>query len=117
MTSTASSASTDGPAAPGLQTAAKLTPAAATTASLQDALAEALAIADAAADVRDAARRLRERFAPRRVVVVDASDMRDDPPAATGDKAQLHFAASDGHCWSVSGDGANAAGFFVSWKD
>lgn len=88
-----------------------------TPANLQDALAEALAIADAAPDVRDAARRLRERFAPRRVVVVDASDMRDETPAATGQKAQLHYAASDGHCWSVSHDGASAAGYFLSWKD
>jgi hypothetical protein len=50
-------------------------------------------------------------------VVVDASDMRDDSPAATGDKAQLHYAASEGHCWSVSRDGAGAAGYFLSWKD
>ena len=84
---------------------------------LQVALAEALAIADAAPDVRDAARRLRERFAPCRVVVVEASDMRDDTPAGTGLKAQLHYAASDGHCWSVSRDGASAAGYFLSWKD
>jgi hypothetical protein len=104
------------PATP-LASAAYGTPAAAAApANLQDALAEALGIADAAPDVRDAARRLRERFAPRRVVVVDASDMRDEPAAATGNKAQLHFAGSDGHCWSVSRDGAGAAGYFLSWK-
>jgi hypothetical protein len=51
------------------------------------------------------------------VVVVEASDMRDETPAGTGDKAQLHYAASDGHCWSVSRDGASAAGYFLSWKD
>jgi hypothetical protein len=82
---------------------------------LHHSLAEALAIADAGSDVRDAARRLRERFAPCRVVVVDAADMCDETPAATGCRAQLHYAASDGHCWSVSRDGAAAAGFFLAW--
>jgi hypothetical protein len=78
------------------------------------ALAEALAIADAAGSVREAAAALRERFAPMRVVVVDALDMRDETPAAIGARRQLYFGASDGHCWTVTAEPAQAAGFFIA---
>lgn len=77
-------------------------------------LAEALALADAAADVREAAAVLRARFAPLRVVVVEAADMRDETPAATGTQRQLYLAASDGHCWTVTADLAQAAGLYIS---
>ncbi|MBK1613078.1 hypothetical protein CKO44_06270 [Rubrivivax gelatinosus] len=77
-------------------------------------LADALALADAAADVRQAAARLRERFAPLRVVVVDAFDLRGETPAATGVHRALYLGASDGHCWQVTDDPARAAGLFVA---
>jgi hypothetical protein len=79
-------------------------------------LREALALADATADVREAAQALRARYA-RRVVVVDAFDMRDETPAAVGQKVQLYFAASDGHCWHVTTDASQAAGFFIAAKE
>ncbi|MEK8033374.1 hypothetical protein AACH06_21355 [Ideonella sp. DXS29W] len=79
-----------------------------------DSLAEALAIADAQPDVRAAAQALRLRFAPRRVVVVDAFDMRHEPPATTGQRVRLYYAACDGHCWRVTDDARQAAGFFVA---
>ena len=82
--------------------------------SLQDALPEALALAEAREGVRAAAQALRERYAPRRIVVVDAFDMRGETPAAVGEKVQLYFAASDGHCWQVTADGAQAVGFFIA---
>lgn len=78
------------------------------------ALTEAVAIADAAASVREAAAALRQRFAGLRVVVVDAFDMRGEPKAAEGAKRTLYFGASDGHCWSVTADPAQAAGFFIA---
>ncbi|WP_428422228.1 hypothetical protein [Methylibium sp.] len=77
---------------------------------------EALALAEAAATVRDAAQALRERYAPLRVVVVDAFDMRGETPAAQGDTRTLYYGASDGHCWKVTSDPAQAAGFFLTDK-
>lgn len=77
-------------------------------------LSEAMTIADAAEGVRQAAAALRERFAGLRVVVVDAFDMRSETPAAVGTKRQLYLGASDGHCWSVTTDAGQAAGFFIA---
>ena len=76
--------------------------------------AEALALAEAAPSVREAAAVLRTRYAPWRVVVVDAFDMRDETPAASGARRQLYLGASDGHCWTVTADAARAAGFFIA---
>jgi hypothetical protein len=81
---------------------------------LQADLAQALALADAAPDLRAAAVALRARYAPRRMVVVDAADMRDETPAAIGQHVQLFYAVSDGHCWQVSASGEQAAGYFIS---
>lgn len=75
---------------------------------------EALALAEAAGSLRDAARALREHYARLRVVVVDAFDMRDETPAAAGATLALYYGATDGHCWQVTGDPAQAAGFFIS---
>lgn len=75
---------------------------------------EALALAEAAASVREAAQALREHYSLLRVVVVDAFDMRDETPAATGATRKLYYGASDGHCWQVTNDPAQAAGFFLT---
>ena len=77
-------------------------------------LNEALALAEAAGSVREAAAGLRARFAPLRVVVVDSFDMREETPAASGAHRQLYLAASDGHCWTVTADPANAAGLYIA---
>jgi len=77
-------------------------------------LREAAAIADGAPTVREAAAALRSRFAPLRVVVVDAFDMRSETPAVTGTRRALYLGASDGHCWTVTADAAQAAGLFVA---
>ena len=77
---------------------------------------EALALAESAASVRDAARLLRERYAPLRVVVVDAFDMRGETPAAQGPTRTLYYGASDGHCWQVTSNPAQAAGLFLADK-
>ena len=75
---------------------------------------EALALAESAATVRDAARVLREHYSLLRVVVVDAFDMRDETPAAAGARRALYYGATDGHCWQVTSDPGQAAGFFVA---
>lgn len=77
-------------------------------------LPEALALAEAAASPRAAAQALRERYAPMRVVVVAAFDMRGEPAAASGNRCRLYLGASDGHCWHVTADPAQAVGLFVS---
>jgi hypothetical protein len=77
-------------------------------------LNEAVAIAEAAPTVREAAAGLRARFASLRVVVVDAFDMRGETPAAHGARRALWLGASDGHCWNVTSDPAQAAGLFVA---
>jgi hypothetical protein len=78
---------------------------------------EALALAEGCVSARDAAKVLRERYAPLRVVVVDAFDMRGETPAAQGATRTLYYGASDGHCWHVTSDAARAAGFFVTERD
>ena len=75
---------------------------------------DALALAEAAGSVREAAQALRTHYSQLRVVVVDAFDMRDETPAAAGPTRTLYYGASDGHCWQVTSDPAQAAGFFLS---
>ncbi len=77
-------------------------------------LQQALSLADAAASLREAAAALRERFAPLRVVVVDALDMRGETPAASGARRSLYLGASDGHCWTMTADPAQAVGLFIA---
>jgi hypothetical protein len=77
-------------------------------------LARALALAEAATTVREAAATLRQHLAPLKVVVVDAMDMRAETPAAQGTRHALYLGASDGHCWQVTQDPAQAAGLFIS---
>lgn len=77
-------------------------------------LADALALADAAGTVREAAAALRSRYAPLKVVVVDAADMRAEQPAAQGERRAIYLGASDGHCWQVTTDPAQVAGLFIT---
>jgi hypothetical protein len=80
-------------------------------------LSDALALAGQAANVREAAATLRSRFAPLRVVVVDAADMRDETAAASDARHRLYLGASDGHCWAVTTDPAQATGLFIAVCD
>ena len=79
-------------------------------------LDEAIALADSASTVREAALLLRERYAPLKVVVVDAFDMREEKPAAEGAKRVLWGAGSDGHCWQVTADLGSVAGLYLADK-
>lgn len=75
---------------------------------------QALALAETAPTVREAAAALRACYTQLRIVVVDAFDMRDETPAAVGPTRKLYYGASDGHCWQVTSDPAQAAGFFIA---
>ncbi len=77
---------------------------------------EALALAESAPSVRAAAQLLRATYTQLRVVVVDAVEMRDETPAAAGATRALYYGASDGHCWQVTADAGQAAGFFLADK-
>lgn len=77
-------------------------------------LSEAIALADAAPGVHEAAAALRAHFAPLRVVVVDAVDMRDETPAASGARWHLFLGASDGHCWTMTDNPHRAAALFIA---
>lgn len=90
--------------------------AATATAPATGSLAEAMALADAAASVREAAAVLRQRYAPLKVIVVDAFDMRAETPAITGQHRLLWGAVSDGHCWQVSADLSALSGFYIADK-
>ncbi|MFM2056163.1 MAG: hypothetical protein RLY71_548 [Pseudomonadota bacterium] len=81
------------------------------------ALAAAVQLADSAPGVRAAASLLRERFAPLKVVVVDAFDMRAETPLATGERVLCWAGASDGHCWQVTPDLGQASGLFLAAKE
>ena len=78
------------------------------------ALHSALAVAGQAANVREAASALRTQLAPLRVMVVDAQDLRDEPPAASDERHHLYLGASDGHCWAITQDPAQAAALFIA---
>lgn len=77
-------------------------------------LANALALAEATPTLREAAAELRTRLAPLKVVVVDAMDMRDEQPAAAGASRALYLGATDGHCWQVTADLAQARGLILT---
>lgn len=77
-------------------------------------LAQALSTAESAASVREAAAAIRAQLPGMRVVVVDAFDMRGETPAAAGTRCALYYGASDGHCWQVTADPAQAVGLFIS---
>lgn len=77
-------------------------------------LEQALGAAEAAASVREAAAAIRAQLPGLRVVVVDAFDMRGETPAARGTKRALYYGASDGHCWQVTADPAQAVGLFIT---
>lgn len=81
--------------------------------SLDQRIGELLTLAESQPGPREAAAALRAQLAPRRVVVVDAWDLRHEKPAAVGRRFKLYYASSDGHCWQVSEHGAQAAGLLL----
>lgn len=79
-----------------------------------DQLNEAAQILGASPTVRSAAATLRERFAPLHALVLDAFDMRSEAPAMQVDKRALYLMATDGHCWTVTGQPERASAFVLT---
>ena len=68
----------------------------------------------AAPTLRDAAAIWRARDPAIRVVVVDAMDMRDETPALQLGARRVYLATSNGHCWSVTEQAAEATALILT---
>lgn len=68
----------------------------------------------AASSLRDAAALWRARDPAMRVVVVDAMDMRGETPALTLGKRRVFLATSNGHCWSITQQPADATALILT---
>ena len=79
-----------------------------------DYLRDASEVVAAAASVREAAAAWRARDPAMRVVVVDAMDMRDETPALTLGRRRIFLATSNGHCWSTTGQAAEATALILT---
>lgn len=58
--------------------------------------------------VREAAARIRQQLAPLQTLVMDAFDMRRETPAIEVTGRSVYLMATDGHCWTVTPDPAQA---------
>lgn len=67
-----------------------------------------------AGNVRAAATALRQRFPELRALVLDAGDMRGETPALTTGPCALYLMSTDGHCWTVTGDPAEASAVILT---
>ncbi|MDI1260861.1 hypothetical protein [Aquabacterium sp.] len=79
-----------------------------------DQIEEAGQILGSSATVRAAAALIRERFAPLPALVLDAFDMRSESPALQVQNRALFLMATDGHCWSVTGQLERASAFVLT---
>ncbi len=61
----------------------------------------------------DAVRLLRQALPRLRVQALDAADLAGETPAARDEHWSLYLAASDGHCWRMTTEAAEAAAVFV----
>lgn len=78
-------------------------------------LSEATRILGESDSVRAAAAAIRERFAPVRALVLDPFDMKDEQPVAeAGQQRALYLMATDGHCWTVTREPAQAHAFVLT---
>lgn len=72
-------------------------------------LQEAGTLVGAAGSLREAAASWRERHPQVRAVLVDALDMGDEVPALQLGERRIYLAASNGHCWHVTGTADEAS--------
>lgn len=77
-------------------------------------LTQVARVALASAGVREAVATLRNTLPGLRVSSVDAFDMRDEEPALRIGPCNLFLMESDGHCWSVTRDPAQALGIVLT---
>jgi len=79
-----------------------------------DDLRAAADVVSAAASVREAAATWRTRDPALRVMVVDAMDMRDETPALTLGRRRVFLATSNGHCWTITQQPAEATALILT---
>jgi len=79
-----------------------------------DDLRAAADVVTAAASVREAAATWRTRDPALRVMVVDAMDMRDETPALTLGRRRVFLATSNGHCWTITQQPAEATALILT---
>jgi len=79
-----------------------------------DDLRAAADVVTAAASVREAAATWRTRDPALRVMVVDAMDMRDEIPALTLGRRRVFLATSNGHCWTITQQPAEATALILT---
>jgi hypothetical protein len=72
---------------------------------------------DAAPSLREAAARWRAHDPAMRVLLVDAMDMRDETPALVLGQRRIYLAATNGHCWSVTKEPAEATALILTQDD
>lgn len=79
-----------------------------------DDLTGIAALAGQSGSVRELAAALRGRYAGLRVTVLDPLDVRDETPLKHLPGCDLFLMASDGHCWSMTTDPAQAVGIVLT---
>ena len=82
--------------------------------SASPGLAPLVELMEAAPTLRDAVARLRSLLPNLKVMPMEAADLKDETPVASGATRALFLAASDGHCWRLTHDPAEAAALFVA---
>ena len=70
-----------------------------------------------APSLRDAAAIWRARDPTTRVLLVDAMDMRDETPALLLGHRRVYLATSNGHCWSITQQPAEATALILTQED
>jgi hypothetical protein len=79
-----------------------------------DDLATIAALAEQAPSARAAAAAIRSTVPGLRASVADAFDLRDERPVRRAGALSLFLMACDGHCWSVTGDPAQASAVLLT---
>jgi hypothetical protein len=77
-------------------------------------LAPLVELIEQAPTLAEAVARLRTVLPNLKVMPLDASDLKDESPVASGASRSIYLAASDGHCWRMTNDPAEAAALFVT---
>lgn len=67
-----------------------------------------------AGTVREAAAAVRTQWPGLKALVVDAMDMRHETPTATLGRRKVYLASTDGHCWAVTADPAQASAVILT---
>jgi hypothetical protein len=80
-------------------------------------LRSASEVIGAAPSLRDAAAIWRARDPATRVLLVDAMDMRDETPALLLGHRRVYLATSNGHCWSITQQPAEATALILTQED